>query len=58
MKCIENGCPEGVSEGDLIFCKPHREQWKSVCDNPLSDITNNLRILTQIMDKRLSLLRK
>ena len=58
MKCVENGCPEDVSEGDLIFCRIHREQWRDVCNSPLSDITNNLRILTQIRDKRLVSLRK
>lgn len=58
MKCVENGCLSNVSEGDLLFCRIRRGEWKDICNNPLANISNNLRILTQIGDERLASLRK
>ena len=56
--CIEKGCPRNVAEGDLFFCRIHRDSWRIMCENPLADISDNVRVLTQIVDERLCLLRK
>lgn len=55
--CVEKGCPREVSEGDLLFCRIHRDSWRDMCSNPFDDISENLHKIEIIMGVRLAQLK-